>query len=78
VTAYDGDRRPATAAVVQANRRAGPHRCQDLVEERAPGGVTDLHDVVSADDLAAIADEYKRTAGYEIERLNERASLSVR
>lgn len=78
IAAYDGHRRPATAAVVQANRRAGPHRCQDLVEERAPNGFTDLHDIVSEDELAAIADEYKRTAGFEIAHLNERASLSAR
>jgi 2-polyprenyl-6-methoxyphenol hydroxylase-like FAD-dependent oxidoreductase len=77
IAAYDGDRRAATAAVVQLNRRAGPHRCQDLVEDRAPNGFTDLHDVVSEGELAAIADEYKRTAGFEIERLNERASLSI-
>jgi 2-polyprenyl-6-methoxyphenol hydroxylase-like FAD-dependent oxidoreductase len=77
IAAYDGERRPATAAVVQSNRRAGPHRCQDLVEERAPDGFTDLHDVVSEEELAAIADEYKRMAGFAIERLNERASLSV-
>jgi len=78
VAAYDGQRRPATAALVQSNRRAGPHRCQDLVEERAPDGFTDLHTVVSEEELAAIAEEYKQTGGYDIERLNERASLSVR
>ncbi|HEY4868061.1 MAG TPA: hypothetical protein VIK45_21395 [Candidatus Dormibacteraeota bacterium] len=38
VAAYDNARRPATAALVQSNRRAGPHRCQDLVDERAPNG----------------------------------------
>ncbi len=78
VAAYDGDRRPATAAVVQSNRRAGPHRCQDLVEERAPDGFTDLYDVVSQGELEAIGDEYKRTAGFEKERVNDRPSLSVR
>ena len=78
IAAYDSDRRPATAAVVQSNRRAGPHRCQDLVEERAPDGFTILHDVVSEAELTAIADEYKQTAGFEIARLNDRPSLSPR
>jgi 2-polyprenyl-6-methoxyphenol hydroxylase-like FAD-dependent oxidoreductase len=78
VAAYDAERRPATAAVVQSNRRAGPHRCQDLVEERAPAGFTDLHAVVSREELAAIADAYKQTAGFDIARLNARPSLSVR
>jgi 2-polyprenyl-6-methoxyphenol hydroxylase-like FAD-dependent oxidoreductase len=77
IASYDANRRRATAALVQSNRRAGPHRCQDLVEERAPNGFSDLHDVVSEEELAAIADEYKRTAGFDIERLNDRASLSV-
>ncbi len=78
VSAYDAQRRPATAAVVQSNRRAGPHRCQDLVEERAPNGFTDLHDVVSQQELAEIAADYKRIAGFDVERLNNRASFSVR
>lgn len=78
VAAYDRERRPATAAVVQASRHAGPARCQDLMEERAPDGFTHLHEVVSHAELAAIGIDYKRTAGFDIERLNERPSLSVR
>lgn len=77
VAAYDGERRTASAALVQSNRRAGPHRCQDLVAERAPDGFTNLSDAVSAAELAEIAAEYKRLGGFEIERLNSRASLSV-
>jgi 2-polyprenyl-6-methoxyphenol hydroxylase-like FAD-dependent oxidoreductase len=78
LAAYDAQRRPATAALVQSNRRAGPHRCQDLVEERAPDGFTDLADVVSQQELEDIATDYKRTAGFDIDRLNNRPSLSVR
>ena len=77
VGAYDAQRRPATAAVVQSNRRAGPHRCQDLVEERAPHGFTDLADVVSPQELEDIAGDYKRIAGFDVYRLNYRQSLSV-
>jgi 5-methylphenazine-1-carboxylate 1-monooxygenase len=77
ITAYDSERRPATAAVVQSNRRAGPHRCQDLVEERAPNGFKELSDVISRQELEEIADEYKRIGGFDVERLNNRASLSV-
>jgi 5-methylphenazine-1-carboxylate 1-monooxygenase len=78
VGAYDNERRPATAAVVQSNRRAGPHRCQDLVEERAPDGFNRLEEVVSRQELQEIADEYKQIAGFEIGKLNNRPSLSVR
>jgi 2-polyprenyl-6-methoxyphenol hydroxylase-like FAD-dependent oxidoreductase len=77
VEAYDQERRPATAAVVQSNRRAGPHRCQDLVEERAPNGFKELSDVITRLELEDIAAEYKRIGGFDVERLNNRASLSV-
>lgn len=77
VTAYDDRRRPATAAVVQSNRKAGPHRCQDLVEERAPDGFKELFDVISREELEEIAEDYKRIGGFEIETLNNRESLSV-
>jgi 5-methylphenazine-1-carboxylate 1-monooxygenase len=77
IAAYDAQRRPATAAVVQSNRRAGPHRCQDLVEERAPDGFAELWDVVSQQELEDIAGEYKQIAGFDIDRLNTRPSLSV-
>jgi 2-polyprenyl-6-methoxyphenol hydroxylase-like FAD-dependent oxidoreductase len=77
VAAYDDQRRAVTAAVVKSNRRAGPHRCQDLVEERAPNGFTDLYEVVTQQELEEIAGDYNRVAGFEIDRLNSRPSLSV-
>ncbi len=49
-----------------------------LVEERAPDGFTKLDDVISPQELAEIADAYKRTAGFDAETLNNRPSLSVR
>jgi 2-polyprenyl-6-methoxyphenol hydroxylase-like FAD-dependent oxidoreductase len=78
VAAYDAARRPATEAVVLSNRQVGPERCMDLVEERAPGGFTDLDAVISQDELAAISRAYKRTAGFDPAALNSRPSLSVR
>jgi 2-polyprenyl-6-methoxyphenol hydroxylase-like FAD-dependent oxidoreductase len=77
VAAYDAERRPATAAVVLANRKVGPERCMEIVEERAPGGFTDLDSVISQDELAEISRAYKRTAGFDPETLNNRPSLSV-
>jgi 2-polyprenyl-6-methoxyphenol hydroxylase-like FAD-dependent oxidoreductase len=78
VAAYDAARRPATAAVVLANRQVGPERCMELVEERAPGGFTDLDAVIGQDELAAISQAYRRTAGFDPAVLNDRPSLSVR
>ncbi len=78
VAAYDAERRPATAGVVLANRRAGPERPLDLVEERAPDGFTTLDDVISRAELEEISQNYRRTAGFDPEVLNHRPSLSVR
>jgi 2-polyprenyl-6-methoxyphenol hydroxylase-like FAD-dependent oxidoreductase len=78
VTAYDAERRPATAAVVLANRQAGPERPLDLVEERAPDGFANLDEVISRTELEEIASTYRRTAGFDPKTLNTRPSLSVR
>ena len=39
-----------------------------LVEERAPGGFERLDDVIDQAELQAIADRYKRIAGFALER----------
>lgn len=78
VAAYDGVRRPATAAVVLTNHRGGPERVIDIVEARAPDGFTNLDDVISQQEIAEIMGGYKRTAGNDPELLNKRPSLSVR
>jgi len=76
--AYDAQRRPATAAVVAANRQLGPEQCMELVEKRAPNGFTNLDEVISREEMDEIARFYKRTAGFDPESLNKRPSLSVR
>jgi hypothetical protein len=60
-----------------ANRRGGPERCIDVVEERAPDGFVDLDAVISHGELEEIARSYKRTAGFDPEILNTRPSLTV-
>jgi 2-polyprenyl-6-methoxyphenol hydroxylase-like FAD-dependent oxidoreductase len=77
VAAYDAERRPATAAVVQANRKSAQEQSLDLVEERAPDGFASLDDVVTQSELEAINVEYKRTTGFDPECLNNRPSRSV-
>lgn len=78
VASYDAQRRPATARVVEANRRVGPEQCLEIVEQRAPDGFTNLDDVVSQHELEEIARSYKITAGFEPVVLNSQSSLSVR
>ncbi len=77
LASYEALRRPATAAVVQANRGDGPDRVMDVVHERAPEGFTRLEDVVQPGELEAIIMGYKRTAGMDPATLNARESWSV-
>ena len=76
IEAYDRIRRPATAAIVLANRGVGPERCMELVETRAPNGFESLDAVITQDELLEIARQYKATAGFSVEDLNNRASFS--
>jgi 2-polyprenyl-6-methoxyphenol hydroxylase-like FAD-dependent oxidoreductase len=78
LAAYEGERRPATAKVVLANREVGPELSMELVAERAPEGFARLDDVISHDELVEISTRYRRLAGFDPEVLNRRPSLSVR
>jgi len=75
--AYEADRRPVTTALSLRNREAGPERVMQLAAERAPGGFTDILEVIPAAELAEIAASYKRAAGFHPDELNGRPSLSV-
>jgi 2-polyprenyl-6-methoxyphenol hydroxylase-like FAD-dependent oxidoreductase len=73
---YDQLRRPATTAIVLSNRQQGPEVAMQLVEERAPDGFAKLQDVVTLAELEAIAEKYKRLAGFAVTELNTRSSLA--
>jgi hypothetical protein len=48
------------------NRTAAPDAILKLVHERSGGSrFTDINDVVSREELAAITDEYKVVAGFD-------------
>ncbi len=74
---YDEIRRAATSEIVLANRAQGPEAAMQLVEDRAPEGFARIEDVVGAEELAAIAEKYKRLAGFSVAELNARASLAA-
>jgi hypothetical protein len=74
IAAYDERRRPATAAVVLANRRGANDRVLELVEQRAPDGFTDVGAVISRAELEEISNGYMRTAGFDPQALNTRPS----
>jgi 2-polyprenyl-6-methoxyphenol hydroxylase-like FAD-dependent oxidoreductase len=74
---YEGIRLPLTTAVTLSNRELGPERVMQIAFERAPKGFAHIHDVMSQQELESIAAQYKQSAGFAPELLNERASLSV-
>ncbi len=73
---YDEVRRPATSAIVLANRGLGPELPMQLVEERAPGGFDLLSDVITADEILAVTDGYRKMAGFSLQQLHDRPSLA--
>ena len=75
LAAYEAERRPKTSAIVLANRKNGPEQVMQIVEDRAPGGFTDLDQVVSQAELEGIAATYKRLAGFDPAILNAEPDL---
>ncbi len=75
---YEAERRPATAAIVLANRGLGPELPMQLVEERAPDGFDRLDDVLTAEEILEVTDGYRRTAGFALEALRDGVSLADR
>ncbi|MGP0031631.1 MAG: flavin-dependent oxidoreductase [Acidimicrobiales bacterium] len=72
---YEEARRSATAAIVAANRGLGPERPMMLVEQRAPDGFEDISAVITADEIAEVTEEYRRTAGFAVTDLRRSVSL---
>jgi 5-methylphenazine-1-carboxylate 1-monooxygenase len=75
LAAYEETRRPATNRLVLLNRRNGPEAVMQMIHERAPRGFANVQDVISRDELEAVAGDYKRAAGFDRETLNSRPSL---
>ncbi len=69
---YEAVRRLATTSIVLQNRKMGPEEVMQIVEDRAPDGFDNLHDVISREELEAISARYKKIAGFEIESLNQK------
>jgi 5-methylphenazine-1-carboxylate 1-monooxygenase len=72
---YEEVRRPATAAIVHANRGLGPEQPMALVEARAPDGFEDVTDVITPEEIARVTEDYRRTAGFSLADLRRGVSL---
>jgi 2-polyprenyl-6-methoxyphenol hydroxylase-like FAD-dependent oxidoreductase len=70
LAAYDAERRPMTAEIVLNNRKGGPERVIDVIEERAPDGFTDIDVVASHAEREAIVRGYASMAGFAREQVN--------
>ena len=68
--AYDAQLAGPIGEVVLRNRGAGPFGILNLVEERCGGVFENIDDVVPAEERAAFMANYKRAAGFALEKLN--------
>jgi len=72
---YDGERRPAMNDITLRNRNFGPEAAMQLAEERAPNGFVRVEDVISQQELDAIAKSFATAAGLDVEAVNRRPSF---
>jgi 2-polyprenyl-6-methoxyphenol hydroxylase-like FAD-dependent oxidoreductase len=68
---YEQARRPATAAIVVANRGLGPELPMQLVYERAPEGFERVDDVISRAEIDEVTEGYRATAGFALSALRD-------
>lgn len=65
LAAYETERRPATTALQRANRQLGPEVVISLAHQRAPGGFTDIDEVIPAHERAAVSARYAATGAFD-------------
>jgi 5-methylphenazine-1-carboxylate 1-monooxygenase len=64
LAAYEDERRPLCARIVELNRREGLDAILDRVEALAPDGFAQLSDVIDPAEVAAEINAYKAAAGH--------------
>jgi 2-polyprenyl-6-methoxyphenol hydroxylase-like FAD-dependent oxidoreductase len=69
---YERERLQKTARIVYSNRQQGPEIVMQMVEDRAPNGFKSLSDVITREELEAVASRYKTIAGFDRDELNVR------
>ncbi len=74
---YEAERLAPTSRIVLANRQQGPEIVMQMVEERAPNGFENLHDVISQAELEAVAAGYKQVAGFDRDALNQKEDATL-
>ncbi|MEO3875571.1 flavin-dependent oxidoreductase [Nonomuraea sp. B12E4] len=77
LAAYESERRRQTGDLVLTSRRFPVDETIKLVDRRAPGGFTDIGEVLSAQELHAMTRAHQSVADMDVRTLNERPSWSV-
>ncbi len=75
---YEADRREATSRIVLMNRAHGPDQVMELAEQRAPRPEDDLDALLPLAERQAIADGYKRVAGFDAAMMNAPSPYRLR
>ena len=63
--AYDHHRRPTLTRIQTSNRTMGPERVITLAHQRAPQGFTNIHDIISQQELTQIVTDYATLIGLD-------------
>jgi 5-methylphenazine-1-carboxylate 1-monooxygenase len=72
LSAYEALRRPVTAKIVEANRTAPPDFINIKVDELSGGKpFRHIDDLISQEELRRMSDDYKRIAGFALEKPEE-------
>ncbi|WP_236050676.1 flavin-dependent oxidoreductase [Nonomuraea cypriaca] len=74
---YEHERRRQTDGLVRSGHRFEVDEMVKLAEQRAPGGFTDISEVLSAQELSRMAEAHRRVADMDVQTLNERPSWTV-
>jgi 2-polyprenyl-6-methoxyphenol hydroxylase-like FAD-dependent oxidoreductase len=74
--AYERERLPMTAQIVQSNRSGGPEAVIDAVEQRAPDGFDNIDNVLSYEERKAIVRGYAAKAGFAKEQVNKTGKVA--
>lgn len=78
LAAYEAERRPATERIVLTNRANGPDNVMELADRRAPRFEDDLDALLPFAERQAIADGYKKIAGFDPAAMSAPSKYIVR
>lgn len=76
LTGYQDQRLPATAQIVRVNRATGPDSVLQMVEDRAPDGFENIHNLFSKEELEEAGLRYKTLTHALKDEVNEKAKLT--